>query len=179
MKEAVVAKAYAKSIYELGESSNTDITGEFTTFNELINGSNDFEILLFSDAFTIEEKQEVLNSVLSKGSLSPLLKNALNYLLAEQRIGLLPLIYKDMVVLDDHKKGFLRGTIEGSEDTISNEFAEQMKSYLKNKVGGEPKLEYKKNEKITGGYRVTVDDLQLDATIDNQLSKLKEEILNS
>ena len=45
MKEAVVAKAYAKSIYELGESSNTDITGEFTTFNELINDSNDFESL--------------------------------------------------------------------------------------------------------------------------------------
>lgn len=179
MKEAVVAKAYAKSIFELGESLNVDVTNELTSLTELINENNDFETLLFSDAFTVEEKELVLTSVFEKANYSSLTKNAINYLLSEKRIGLFPMIFKEMVVIDDHKKGFLRGVIEGREDSISDEVSSSLISYLKSKVGGEPKLEYKKNENITGGYRVTVDDLQLDATIDNQLNILKQEILNS
>jgi len=179
MKEAVVAKAYAKSIFELGESISVDVTSELISFNELINENNDFETLLFSDAFTVEEKEAVLSSVFDKANYSSLTKNSVNYLLSEKRIGLFPLIFKEMVVIDDHKKGFLRGTIEGSEESISEEVTAQLIKYLKSKVGGEPKLNYKKNDNITGGYRVTVDDLQLDATIDNQLNILKQEILNS
>ena len=179
MKEAIVSKAYAKSIYELGEAASVDITAELTTLTEMINGNNSFETLLFSDVFTIEEKQLVINEVFTKTSFSPLMKNAINYILGEQRIGLLPLIFKDMVVLDDHKKGFMRGTIEGAEDTISSDVSSKLMAYLQSKLGLEAKLEYKKNSNITGGYRVTVEDLQLDATIDNQLGKLKQEILNS
>jgi F-type H+-transporting ATPase subunit delta len=103
----------------------------------------------------------------------------INFLLHEKRISLLPLIYKDIIVLDDHKKGFMRGFIEGSEDSVSSEVEKQLVDYLRSKLGFEPKLQYKKNDNITGGYRVTVEDLQLDATIDNQLNKLKQDILNS
>lgn len=179
MKEAIVSKAYAKSIYELGENQNVDVTSELTTLTEMVNENNNFEILLFSDVFTIEEKQTVVNEIFNKTNFSSLVKNTVNYLLAEQRIGLLPLIYKDLVVLDDHKKGFMRGYIEGSQDNISDETVAQLTNYLREKLGSEPKLKYKKNANITGGYRVTVDDLQLDATVDNQLNKLKQEILNS
>lgn len=179
MKEAIVSKAYAKSIYELGESSSNDITSELTTLTELINGNNNFEILLFSDVFTVEEKQGVIDAIFAKSSFTSLLKNVINFLLHEKRISLLPLIYKDIIVLDDHKKGFMRGFIEGSEDSVSSEVEKQLVDYLRSKLGFEPKLQYKKNDNITGGYRVTVEDLQLDATIDNQLNKLKQDILNS
>jgi F-type H+-transporting ATPase subunit delta len=179
MKEAVVSKAYAKSIYELGETSNVDGTSEFTQFTELINTSNDLETVLFSDAFTQDEKQLIVEDIFKKSGYSSLTQNSVKYLLNEQRMGLFPMIFKEMIVMDDEKKGFLRGTIEGSEDSISDDVANQLKTYLKKHLGGEPKLEYKKNENITGGYRVTASDLQLDATIDNQLNKLKNEILNS
>lgn len=94
-------------------------------------------------------------------------------------MGILPLIFKELVVIDDHKKGFIRGVIEGREDEASPEVTEKIVSYLSEKVGSKPVLTYKKNENLTAGYRVTVEDLQLDATIDNQLNKLKSEILNS
>ena len=42
-------------------------------------------------------------------------------LLNEKRIGILPLIFKEIIIIDDHEKGFLRGTIEGASDTISDE----------------------------------------------------------
>ena len=52
-------------------------------------------------------------------------------------------------------------------------------AYLKGKINKDCKLDYVKNGKITAGYRVTVEDLQLDASLDNQLNKFKETVLNS
>ena len=39
------------------------------------------------------------------------------------------------------------------------------------------KVSYKKNENITAGFKVTVEDLQLDATVDNQLRHFKSSVL--
>ncbi len=179
MKEAIIAKAYATSIFDLGVENKIDVTAEFTKLTEVINSSNDLETVLFLDVFTIDEKQAVITDVLGKMNLSSLVKNSVLFLMQEQRIGLLPMVYKNLVVKDDHEKGFLRGVIEGSEDSITVDIENQLKGYLKGRLGAEAKLTYKKNEKITAGYRVTVDDLQLDATLDNQFDKLKNEILNS
>lgn len=179
MKEALVARAYAQSIYQLGEEQNIDVTAEMTKLTEVINEYNDLETVMFLDVFTIEEKQAVMKDVLAKLGLSSLVNNVISFLMEEKRLNILPLIFKEMVVLDDHKKGFMRGVIEGREDQMDKGFEEKIFSFLKEKLGTEPVLTYKKNEKVTAGYRVTVEDLQLDATLDNQLKQLKSEILNS
>lgn len=179
MKEALVARAYAQSIYQLGEEQKVDVTAEMTKLTEVINENNDLETVMFLDVFTIEEKQAVMKDVLSKLGLSSLVSNVINFLMEEKRLNIFPLIFKEMVVLDDHKKGFMRGVIEGREEQIDKAFEEKIFSFLKQKLGTEPVLKYEKNEKLTAGYRVTVEDLQLDATLDNQLKQLKSEILNS
>lgn len=179
MKEQIVAKAYAQSIVELGVELKLDLVSELTKLTEAINKSNDFENLLFLDVFTAEEKLSVLNDVMGKLGLSPVTVNFMQFLVLEKRIGLMPVIFKNVIVIDDHNKGFLRGTIEGSEETIPAEVKDKLKSYLKEKLGKEPILEYKKSEGVTAGYRVTVEDLQLDASLENQLDKFKDSVLNS
>ncbi len=179
MKEQIIAKAYAQSLVELSEELKLDLAGELTTLNEAINKSNDLETLLFLDVFTAEEKLSVLDVVMGKLNLSQITKNFMQFLIQEKRIGLMPMIFKNVIVIDDHKKGFLRGTIEGSEESIPSDVKEKLKSYLQQKLGREAILEYKKNENVSAGYRVTVEDLQLDASLENQLEKFKESVLNS
>ncbi|MDD4974691.1 MAG: F0F1 ATP synthase subunit delta [Bacteriovorax sp.] len=179
MKEQIIAKAYAQSIVELSEELKLDLAQEITTLNEAINKSNDLETLLFLEVFTIEEKLSVLDTVMDKLGLSQITKNFLHFLIQEKRIGLMPMIFKNVIVIDDHKKGFLRGTIEGSEDQIPADVKEKLKNYLQQKLGKETVLEYIKNENVSAGYKVTVEDLQLDATLENQLEKFKESVLNS
>ena len=179
MKEQIIAKAYAQSLVELSEELKLDLAAELTKLNEVINKSNDLETLLFLDVFTAEEKLNVLDVVMTKLNLSQITKNFLHFLLQEKRIGLMPMIFKNVIVIDDHKKGFLRGTIEGSEESVPADVKEKLKTYLQHKLGREPILEYKKNENVAAGYRVTVEDLQLDASLENQLEKFKESVLNS
>lgn len=179
MKEKIVAKAYAKAIFELGESANVDVAGELTKITEVINSSNNLENVLFLELFTIEEKNSVLNAVISKMNISKIVTSFLGYLMGEKRISILPLIFKEIIVLDDHKRGFMRGTIEGSEDSIDDATITKVKAHLKSELGLNPELTYVKNSAITAGIRVTVEDYQLDASLDKQLKDFKESIINN
>ena len=179
MKEQIIAKAYAQAIVEMSDEMKLDLTSELTKLTETINKSNDLETLLFLEVFTAEEKLAVLEAVMNKLGLSATTKNFMNLLIEEQRIGLMPMIYKNVVVIDDHRKGFLRGTIEGAEASIPDDVKNKLKSYLQQKLGKEAILEYKQSNNVTAGYKVTVEDLQLDASLENQLEKFKESVLKS
>ena len=161
MKEKNVAKAYAKAIYSLGKESSVDTAKELTTLTETINSCNNLENVMFLDVFTPEEKASVINTVLDKLALSTVVKSFINFLLQEKRVGILPLIIKEVIVMDDHAKGFMRGTIEGNSDSIDTESLNKIKSYIKKELGAEPELTYSKNDKITAGVRVTVEDYQI------------------
>lgn len=172
-----ISWTYAKAITQLAEEKQLDIAKELTEFSLLINKNNDFETVLFSDVFTIEEKKDVLAEVIKKFEISPMVSDLLNFLLQEKRIGVFPLVFKDVVVIDDEKKGFLRGIIEGPGTSIDEEQKKKIISYLKVKLHKEVELEFVPSTQITAGYRITVEDLQLDASLENQLDKLKESLL--
>lgn len=178
MKEEIVSKSYAKSIIELGSELKVDVAEELTKLNEIINANDDLETLLFLDVFSIEEKKSVLSEIFKKTKLSPIVVNFVYFLLEEKRMGIFPMIFKNVIVIDDHAKGFLRGTIEGPELEITSDVKDKLYKHLKEIVGKDIQLDYKKSEKITAGYKVTVEDLQLDATLDTQLDNLKETILS-
>jgi F-type H+-transporting ATPase subunit delta len=178
MSDSTVAKAYAQALMELSEKAGVNIADEMTSFTEFINESNALENLLFLDVFTIEEKEEVLKELFARTQYSDIFKNFVFFMLSEKRIGMFPMVFKEIIVRDDHKKGFIRGTIEGSDDEIPAAFMEKIKSYLSQQLKIEPQLKYEKTDKVSAGYRVTVEDLQLDASLENQLDKLKNSIFN-
>lgn len=172
-----ISWTYAKAITQLGDEKKLDIAKELTEFSHLINMNNDLETLLFSDMFTIEEKKDVLVQVIKKFNISQVVSDLLFFLLQEKRIGLFPQIFKDVVVIDDDKKGFLRGIIEGPGTSIDENQKKKILNYLKSKLNKEVDLEFVPSTKITAGYRITVEDLQLDASLENQLDKFKESLL--
>ena len=178
MKEQTVAKVYAKSLLELGDEKGIKLADEMIKLTEVINKSNELENILFLDVFTLEEKKNVFVELSKKLNLSTLSVEAIKYLIDEKRIGILPLIVKEIIVIDDERRGFIKGTIEGNDVQIDENFKKKIESFLKNKLGREPHLEYVQNNNISAGYKVTVEDLQLDASLDNQLEQFKQSILS-
>jgi F-type H+-transporting ATPase subunit delta len=178
MREQAVAKVYAKSLLELGDEKKVKIADELTKLTEVINKSNDLENILFLDLFTLDEKKTVFIEVAKKLALSEITTETVKYLIDEKRIGILPLIFKEIIVLDDERKGFMKGTIEGTDVQIDPAFKAKIESFLKKKFGREAHLDYVQNGKISAGYKVTVEDLQLDASLDNQLEQFKQSILS-
>lgn len=178
MKEKIIAKVYANTFIELGKDQDVDVAKEMTTFSETISASNDLENLLFLDIFTNEEKSDVFKKVAEKLSLSKTMIAAVLYLIEEKRIGLFPMIFKEVIIVDDETKGFMRGTIEGRTQEIDAGLKERLITKLEKELHGKkPILEYAQNEEITSGYKVTVGDLQIDATVDNQLESFRNSVL--
>lgn len=178
MKELAVAKVYAKSLLELADEKKIQLGEELIKLTEVINKSNDLENVLFLDLFTLEEKKSTFSEVAKKMNLSAITTETIKFLIDEKRIGILPMIIKEVIVLDDERKGFLKGTIEGTDAQIDPAFKAQIEGFIKKKLGKEPQLNYAQNSKISAGYKVTVGDLQLDASLDNQLEQFKQSILS-
>lgn len=177
MKEQAVAKVYAKSLLELSDEKKLGLADELIKLTEVINKSNELENVMFLDVFTLDEKKVVFNEVAKKLNLSQITVAAVNYLIDEKRIGILPLIIKEVVVLDDDRRGFIKGTIEGNTTEIDPAYKAKIETFIKNKLGRAPHLDYVQNTNVSAGYKVTVEDLQLDASLDNQLEQFKQSIL--
>ena len=174
MQYNTVSRAYAKSLYQLGEEQGVAVTKQLTTLNEAINANNHFENVLFMDVFTIDEKIGVVEAVIQRLGLHQLVKSFLTFLIREKRVHLFPVIFKDLVCIDDHEKGFLRGILEGSDEKMEPAFLKKIKSYLEKELNKKIHLEYKRQPEILAGCRVTVEDFQIDASLDKQLDRLKQ-----
>lgn len=178
MKEKAVSKVYAQSLLQLGTEKKEKVVDELTVLTEMINKTNMLENVLFLDVFTQDEKKKVFAEIAAKAGFSSLVTGMVNYLIDEKRIGLLPLIVKEMIVLDDEQKGFLKGVVEGAEAQADAKIIDQMKAFLKTRLGREPNLVYAQNTNISAGYRVTVEDLQMDASLDHQLDQFKNSVIS-
>ena len=162
---------------ELATDHGVNLGDELTRLQECINSCNDLENVLFHDIFSVEEKLSILQVLAEKLSMSKWTHHFVQYLILEKRMNIFPLIYKEFIVLEDHQKGFLRGTITGADEEVSPETIDLIKKFLEKKLQSEIELKYESSENVTAGFRVTVEDLQLDATVDNQLEQLKNSII--
>ena len=174
MQYNTVSKAYAKSLYQLGKEQNVPVTEQLITLNEAINGSSHLENVLFMDIFTIDEKISVAEAIVRRLKLNQLIKSFLIFLIGEKRIHLFPVIFKDIVCMDDHEKGFLRGTLEGPDSKMDAGFLKKIKSYLEKELNKKIHLEYEQRPEMLAGCRVTVEDFQIDASLDKQLDRLRQ-----
>lgn len=180
MKDENISRAYAQALYQLGKEKGVDVAKEITDINESIRLCSDLENLIFLEIFTPEEKLNVVNEVMNRLEVSEVVKKFVQFLIQEKRVNLIPLIYKDLVVIDDHEKGFLRGVVEGGDETITEEFKQRIESFLKSELENKNiNLQYSKTNQVTAGYKITVDDLQVDASLESQLNDLKHKVLNS
>jgi F-type H+-transporting ATPase subunit delta len=177
MKEVAVARVYAQALLQLGDDKKINIAEELTKLTEVINKSNDLENIMFLELFTLEEKKSVFGEVAKKLNLSQITTETVRYLIDEKRIGILPLVIKEVIVMDDERRGFMKGTIEGNTAEIDPAFKQKIESFLKGKLGRDPHLEYVQNSNLSAGYKITVEDLQLDASLDNQLEQFKQSVL--
>mgnify|MGYP006430560353 CR=1 FL=1 len=178
MKEKLTAKSYAQAMIDLAESENKDFVKELTTLTETINSNDKLENLLFLDVFTVDEKKDVLKEITKRLNLSSVMTNFLFFLLVEKRIHSLPSIFKEMILIDDEKKGFLRGTLESREESLDPKVKDRLVEFLNKKLNKNIDLSFKHNPSLTAGYRATVQDLQIDASLDKQLKQFKNSILN-
>ena len=174
MKNGIIAKTYAQAIVKIAEEQKAPIFNDVATFVELINKSSDLENVLFLSVFTQEEKKSILEELFQKLPIHEVVKSFLSFLLQEKRLPLLPQIYKELIVIEDAAKGFMKVTVEGSQEILDVAAKAAIEKYLQDKLNLKSDISYKKSDSISAGYKVVAGDNLLDATLKTQLNNFKD-----
>jgi F-type H+-transporting ATPase subunit delta len=173
MKNSIIAKTYAQAVVKIAEEQNCSVFDEVAGFVGLLNKASDLESILFLNVFTFEEKKQILEDVFTKINLHKITQNFLTFLLNEKRLPLLPQIYKELIVIEDASKGFMKVNVEGSQDELDLQAKNAIEKYLQEKLNLKSDISYKKNDQISAGYKVVAGDNLLDATLKTQLNNFK------
>ena len=106
--------------------------------------------------------------------INPLTANAIDTLMSNKRIALLPEVAKQYSVLFDKLTGTELATVTTTLP-LTEDLKVKVLAKVKELTGKEVAVENIIDENILGGFVLRVGDLQYDASILNQLSKLKRE----
>ena len=70
----------------------------------------------------------------------------------------------------------LRG-VEGHGEKLAEEDKKKIEEFVQKQTGKKTELIYTQNTSLAAGYRITVEDLQLDASVEQQLNNFKQSIV--
>ena len=173
------AKHLAEALYAVSESNNVldAVYNALTNLNELVRTDNQFRTFIQSKRITGEDKTKILNTVLGEFG-QPLVSELVSHFEGSQALHQL----QDVTNLFDqrYKAGKNIVSVEG---IVASELEESeivsLKSSLSSVLDKTIDLTLKVDESLIGGIRLRIENTFLDATIQNQLYKLKQDLVES
>lgn len=174
MAGARAAIRYAKAVLRLAQDQNaTDAVNEnMKLMVNTIAASHELRDVLNSPVVSTSIKKSALLDIF-KGS-NPLTLNTIDTLITNKRIALLPEVAKQYSILFDSLKGAELATVTTALP-LTDDLKVKVLAKVKALTGKEVAVENIIDKNILGGFILRVGDLQYDASITNQLSKLKRE----
>lgn len=175
MKDSRLAIRYAKALLELAleKKAETDVRADMQLVSEVCESNNDFRRMLLNPIINSEKKEAILNEIF-KGKISGLSIHFLLLIAKKRREVFIDEIAKNYIELYKENKNIKTAIIE-TVVKIDNQTREGIINHLKTKTGSEIELVEIINPDLIGGFRLEFDNKQYDASILNQIRKLRKE----
>ncbi len=177
MTSYIVAKRYAKALLEIGkEDGNTEQYGkELGDFAEMLAGAPELESALSNPGFDFDSRKKLLNAILGKLGLSPMVANFFRLLMDRGRIEATKDISQMYGLLVDEVNGITRAEVRTAA-ALNEQEVESLTNALKGVAGREVQLEVTEDPSLIGGVVAKIGDLVLDGSVRSQLENLKESL---
>ena len=170
-------KHLTEALYSVSESNNVldAVHSALKTLNKLVRENNQFRAFIQSKRIAGADKAKILNTVLGEFG-QPLVAELVSHLEGRQASQQL----QDVTNLFDYRYKVGKNIVS-VEGTVASELDESeivsLKSSLNSALGKNIDLSLKVDESLVGGIRLRIENTFLDATIQNQLNRLKQELL--
>ena len=170
-------KHLTEALYSVSESNNVldAVHSALKTLNKLVRENNQFRAFIQSKRIAGADKAKILNTVLGEFG-QPQVAELVSHLEGRQASQQL----QDVTNLFDHRYKVGKNIVS-VEGTVASELDESeivsLKSSLNSALGKNIDLSLKVDESLVGGIRLRIENTFLDATIQNQLNRLKQELL--
>lgn len=173
-----IASRYAKALLDLAieqkvlDQVNTDMVSLAAVCDE----SKDLTAALRSPVIAPFKKVDILNSVFAK-NMNPMSMGFMHLIVKNSRAGLLPEIADSFIDLYKRHNNIVDVYLT-SATPLDASAKEKIVQRIKLRYNGQLNIIEKIDPSLIGGFVVRIDDNQVDASISNQLSNLKNVLLN-
>ena len=175
MKNLVIAKRYAKAIFEIAleEGRLEEYGQELVDLVTLFEQVPDFEKILATPIYPEDVKKKTLNVVAEKVGMSPVVRRFLEILVEKQRVTFLREIRDYYGKLMDEYENVARAQVSAAID-LDEDTIELLAESLSKIVGKKVVIEFHKDPDLIGGVVARIGELVLDGSVRTQLKNIKE-----
>ena len=180
MRNAIVAKRYAKALFAVGKEENA--------FDEYSKALNELAALFAAqpavpDALTnpmypLEVRIKVMEEIVKAAKVGDVLARFLVLLVQKKRADVLADIAESFQEMVDEERNVAHGSVI-SAIKLSKDLKDKVQAALEKITGKQVVLSTDVDPSIIGGFVAKVGDLVLDGSIKSQLTGLKESIKGS
>ena len=169
-----IAVPYAKALFEfaLERDAVESVYNDMQALTSLCKSNRDFLLMLKSPILKTEKKQKILIAVF-KDSVSEITRGFLKIITAKRRESLLPDMAVAFVELYKDYKGILT-TIVRTAVPLTEDLRKEILKVMSTQAKGNVDLIEEIKEELIGGFVLQWKDMQYDASILNQVNKMKK-----
>lgn len=179
MDQSKIAVRYAKAFFELAkEKEQLDLLKEdIGTIRSLCSESSEFMLLLESPVVKTARKITLLDELL-KEKIQKITLDFIHLVIRNKREANLPGICRDFMTMYRKEKN-IKTAVLTSAVVLSQTTVERIRSYLETRFMSAIELHLKVEPGLIGGFMLRVGDKQVDASIANQLKKIKLSLMEA
>ncbi len=180
MKNAVLAKRYAKALFAVGKEENAldEYAASLAEFATMVAGSPELADALANPMYPLEAREGVMREIVKAAGVSTIMGNFLNLLVQKRRADVLGDITEMFQSLVDEENNTCQGVVTSATE-ISADLQAKIQETLEKITGKRVTVTNTVDESIIGGMIAKVGDLVMDGSIKTQLEVLKESIKGS
>lgn len=165
---------YAKAVLSLATDNNTAdaVNTDMELIKNTVASSKDLKDMLYSPVIRSSVKKSALLEIFKNANKATV--NLIDVLIANKRTSLLPEVASSFVTLFEQQKGNQIAEVTTAVP-LTKELEDKVLAKVKELTGKEAAITNIVDESILGGFILRVGDTQYNASIANQLNKLKRE----
>ncbi|MBI3136539.1 MAG: ATP synthase F1 subunit delta [Bacteroidetes bacterium] len=173
-----VASRYAKALLDLAVEQKVldNVNADMINLAEVCTDSKDLTAVLKSPVISPVKKVEILETVFAK-NMNPMSMGFMKLIIKNTRAGILPEIADSFIDLYKRHNNIVDVYLT-SAMPLDAGTKEKILQKVKLRYNGQLNVIEKIDPSLLGGFVVRIDDNQVDASIANQLTNLKNVLLN-
>jgi len=179
MNDSRLASRYARALFLLVKEQNLmeKVKKDLVALTALLADSPEFKWLLDSPVIMSSEKSRIVAKMLG-GAVEPITLEFLQLLISHRREANLASTCRMFMELYKTDQGILDANIQSAVQ-VSPEFLDNMKKRLEESSHKKIEMTTETNEALIGGFILTLEDQQLDASVQSKLNRIRQELRES
>ncbi len=175
MKGKIIAKRYAKALFDLAIEKDLQerINHDALLIYDVCVSNREFILVLRSPVIKEKKKLAIIDQIFRK-HLHELTLSFLKIITSHRREGIIKEIAKQIIEIYKKYKNIITTTLTTAVK-LNDDIRKRIIALLKEQTKAEIELHEEINEELIGGFVLSYDDKQYDASIITQLQKLHHE----